>query len=99
MAKSLPIGTRFIVPMNGRKKYIAIMPDGKRVGFGHKDYNHYKDTVPYWLGGQQWGMKNHLDTVRRDRYRARHGALVCKDGSFCIDHKFSPAWFSFYFLW
>lgn len=84
---------------SGKKKYTAILPDGKKVGFGHVDYQHYKDTVPVNQGGGIWSSKNHLDTKRRDNYRKRHGGMLCKDGVRCIDKKYSPAWFSYYFLW
>mgnify|MGYP001181122024 CR=1 FL=1 len=102
MTPPLPKGTTFQVPSTGNKKYTAIIPlDGKmrRVSFGHKEYQHYKDSVPASLGGQKWKHKNHMDAARRKNYRARHGALVCSNGVLCINIKYSPAWFSYYFLW
>lgn len=75
------------------KKYTAILPDGKRVHFGDRRYQHYKDTVPKRQGGKRWTHKDHLDPKRRKSYRARHGAR---------DHHkkmHSPAWFSYHFLW
>ena len=81
------------------KKYTAVMKDGKRVHFGDRRYQHYKDQVPVNMGGGQWTKSNHLDKKRRKNYRTRHGALLCKDGTNCITHKYSPAWFSYYFLW
>lgn len=83
----------------GKKKYTAILPDGKRVSFGHRDYQHYKDSVPKKLGGGIWSHKDHRDAQRRKSYRARHGALRCKNGEKCISKKYSPAWFSYHFLW
>ena len=83
----------------GHKKYTAILPDGKRVHFGDKRYEHYKDTVPKSKGGGLWSRKNHNDKERRQRYRTRHGALRCKDGRRCIAVRYSPAWFSWHFLW
>lgn len=83
----------------GTKKYKAILPDGKSVYFGHKNYEHYKDTVPKRLGGGLWSHRDHLDPDRRKNYRRRHGALRCKDGKKCIQKRYSPAWFSYYFLW
>jgi len=83
----------------GKKKYTAILPDGRRVHFGHRDYQHYKDSVPKSQGGCTWSHKDHLDKERRTRYRKRHAGMICKDGTRCIDKKYSPAWFSYYFLW
>lgn len=97
-SKSLLKGTRF-VRGSGSHKYTAILPDGKRVSFGHKDYQHYKDSVPKSLGGGLWTHKNHNDKTRRDNYHSRHFGMRCKDGTQCITRRYSPAWFSYYFLW
>lgn len=81
------------------KKYIAVMKDGKRIGFGDPDSEQYKDNVPKDMGGGKWTKKDHGDDGRRDNYRARHGGIVLKDGTKAIDVEFSPAWFSYYLLW
>jgi len=83
----------------GSKKYIALLPNGTKVSFGHKDYQQYKDLVPIKLGGGLWTHKNHLDADRRRNYRKRHAGVVCQNGGKCIDNKYSPAWFSYHFLW
>lgn len=98
MAPPLPKGIRF-VRGPGFKKYTAILPDGKRVNFGDRRYQQYKDIVPPKLGGGKWSHKDHRDHKRRAAYRKRHAGMTCKNGSKCIDKKFSPAWFSYYFLW
>lgn len=92
MVPALPEGIRFQKGPSG-KKYTAILPSGKRVHFGASDYEQYKDSVPKNLGGQLWSHKDHLDEKRRKSYRARHGA----QGYYKI--KYTPAWFSYYFLW
>ena len=95
----LPRGTRFEVPRTGTKKYVAVLPGGERVGFGHRDYEQYRDAVPKGQGGGRWAQKNHGDLARRASYRARHGGLRCASGERCVDRRFSPAWFSYHFLW
>ena len=82
-----------------RYKYTAILPNGKRVHFGHKDYQHYKDSVPKNLGGGLWSKLDHNDKKRRDNYRKRHGGVLTKDGSKAYLKKYSPSWFSYYYLW
>jgi len=94
----LPKGIKFVKGPN-YKKYTAILPDGKRVHFGDRRYQHYKDWIPKRLGGKQWSHKDHLDPKRRANYRSRHYGMRCKDGKRCVTKKYSPAWFSFYFLW
>jgi len=94
----LPRGIRF-ERGRGFKKYTAIMPNGKRVSFGDMRYQHFKDSVPRALGGGLWTHLNHGDAARRRNYRQRHGSLHCKDGRRCVSIQYSPAWFSYYFLW
>lgn len=94
----LPAGIRF-VEGKGKHKYTAILPNGKRVSFGARGYQHYKDSVPKNKGGGIWSSENHLDEARRASYHARHGALRCKNGVRCIEVEYSPAWFSYHFLW
>ena len=99
---SLPKGTKFIVPTSGNKKYTALIPQNgkiKRISFGDRRYQQYKDSVPRSMGGGKWSKKNHLDSKRRTNYRKRHGSLKCKDGKKCITKQYSPAWFSYYYLW
>lgn len=102
MPPRLPKGTTFFTPGSGVKKYIAIVPRAGgtlRVSFGDQRYGHYKDQVPASMGGGEWSSLDHLDKDRRRRYRARHSAIKCKDGVRCVDVRFSPAWFSYHFLW
>lgn len=83
----------------GKYKYTAILKTGKRVNFGHRDYQQYKDSVPVSKGGGKWKHKNHNDSVRRSSYRARHGGIITKSGKYAHQVKYSPAWFSYYYLW
>lgn len=83
----------------GRYKYTAILKDGRRVNFGHRDYQHYRDSVPKNKGGGRWSHKNHLDVVRRANYRKRHGGVLNKAGQPAYKVPLTPAWFSYYYLW
>ena len=94
----LPKGIRFIKG-KGSKKYTAIMPDGRKVSFGHIAYEHYKDRVPIRLGGKIWSHRDHGDKERMKRYHKRHSKQMCKDGRYCYKIKYTPSWFSYYFLW
>lgn len=59
------------------------------VSFGDNRYQQYKDTTPLQLYSNQ----DHKDTKRRDNYQSRHGAQGYQE------RKYSPAWFSWHFLW
>lgn len=77
----------------GYKKYKVYIyfPNGskKTVQFGDIRYEHYKDTTPLKL----YTQKNHYDTERRRLYRLRHGKKNYQK------KKYSPAWFSWKYLW
>lgn len=92
-------GVSHFVRGSGNHKYTAVLKNGKRVSFGHKDYQHFKDSVPKSMGGGLYRSKDHGDAKRRASYRARHGNLRCGDGKLCISRKYSPAWFAYYLLW
>lgn len=84
---------------DGRYKYTAVLKDGTRVHFGHRDYQHYRDSVPVRMGGGLWRHKDHKDKKRRDGYRSRHAGVLTKSGRPAYQVKYSPAWFSWHYLW
>lgn len=97
----LPKGTTFAMG-RGHHKYTAVVPlqgGTRRVHFGHRDYEHYKDRVPASMGGGRWSRKDHLDPQRRRNYRARHEGVRTSRGRRAIDVPYSPAWFSYHYLW
>lgn len=94
----LPAGTRF-QRGPGRYKYTAVLPSGKRVNFGHRDYEQYRDRVPKRLGGGLWTHKNHGDAQRRANYRKRHSGVRQASGRRAVTQPYTPAWFSYHFLW
>jgi len=77
----------------GNKKYKVVIysKNGtkKTVQFGDKRYQHYKDKTPLKL----YSRKDHGDSERRRNYRKRHGAQGYQK------KKFTPAWFSWNYLW
>jgi len=97
MASTLK-GVKFVKGPS-KYKYTAILKDGRRVNFGHRDYQHYKDSVPKRLGGKLWSHNDHNDKERRQRYRRRHEAIKTKSGKPAYKVKYSPSWFSYHFLW
>jgi len=91
---------------SGFKKYTAVFPDGERVHFGDTRYQQYRDQVPRSLGGGLYSKLDHHNQVRRANYRKRHGALTkskyihgVRVIQRYVDIAFSPAWFSYHFLW
>lgn len=91
-------GLRFIKSPNKLKKYRVIV-NNKTIDFGSSLYQHYKDQIPKRLGGQIWSHKDHGNEKRRADYRRRHKGLLRKDGKHAYKIKYSPAWFSYNFLW
>lgn len=80
-------------------KYTAVMKDGSRVRFGDSRYQQYRDSVPRSMGGGQWSHLDHNDAARRRGYRNRHGGIKTKSGMAAYKVKYSPSWFSYYYLW
>ncbi len=95
---SLPTGIKFVKGPD-RYKYTAILPDGKRVNFGHRDYQQFKDRVPKNKGGKLWSRKDHGDLDRMNNYRKRHRGVLTSSGKRAYQVKYSPSWFSYHFLW
>jgi hypothetical protein len=83
----------------GKYKYTAIMKDGSKVNFGHKDYQQYRDSVPVSMGGGKWSSQDHNDENRRRSYRSRHEGVLTKSGEYAYKIKYSPSWFSYHYLW
>ena len=69
-----------------KKKYAAILPNGKRVNFGDKRYQQYEDKTNLKL----YSNLDHHDKERRKRYYERHN----KDYP-----KYSADYFSKVYLW
>jgi hypothetical protein len=83
----------------GRYKYTAVLNTGRRVNFGHSQYEQFRDSVPRKMGGGLWSHRDHNDPARRDRYRRRHEAVLTVNGTPAYKVEFSPSWFSYHFLW
>lgn len=84
--------SRFEVSNTKNKKYDAILKHKttgkeKRIPFGDKRYEHYKDSTPLKI----YKKLDHGDKIRREQYRARHKGEE--------NNKFSSGWFSWYYLW
>lgn len=77
------------------KKYTAVLPSGKFVHFGDRRYQHYKDQTPLRL----YKHLDHNDKRRRKNYRTRHRGVLLKNGTPAYKKKYTPAWFSYYYLW
>ena len=66
-----------------------------KVKFGNKNYEHYEDSTPTKF----WSHLNHGDKKRRSNYRTRHEAILNKKGEQVYKVEYTPAWFSYNYLW
>lgn len=82
----------------GYKKYKAIIYEGdkkiKTVQFGDKRYEQYQDNACGY-----YSHLDHLDDDRRKAYRKRHRKIKTKSGEPAYKVKYSPAYFSYHYLW
>jgi len=65
----------------------------KKIGFGHKDYSHFKDKIGYYKS------KDHNDKERRDRYRARASKIKDKQGNLTYKDKNTSNYWAYNKLW
>ena len=79
-------GVKIEVSARKDKKYVAVLPDGKRVHFGQKGMAQWKDQTPV----KAYQHLDHGDPERRQNYYRRHGKEAVKH---------SAKWFSHRFLW
>lgn len=89
---------KFVKSPRKNKKYRAIYSKGDRVyttDFGDNRYQHYEDKTGLGL----YSHLDHKNETRRRNYRKRHKAIKDKFGRIAKDVKYSPAWFSWNFLW
>ena len=86
---------KFEVSNQKNKKYSVITPSGKKIHFGDKRYEHYKDTT----GLGVYSHLDHNDKERRKRYRRRHSNILLKDGTPAYKNKEQPSYYSYNYLW
>ena len=67
------------------KKYVAILEDGRRVNFGDKRYEQYKDSTPLKL----YSHLDHGDPKRRANFLSRMGKA----------RPYSANWLAQKYLW
>lgn len=84
-ARAALYGIRAVpAPASTGKKYVAILPDGRRSYFGQRGASDFL---------------YHRDENRRASYRARAEGQRLRDGRRAIDVWGSPAWLSYWLLW
>ena len=79
------------------KYFVHVKADNKKgykkIGFGHKDYQHYKDK----LG--EYSNLNHLDKNRRRNYLSRAKGIRDKQGNLTWQNKNSSNYYAVKYLW
>ena len=62
------------LPGVGKKKYLVITSYGRKISFGHRDYEQCRDLTPLQL----YKNKNHNDPKRRKSFLKRHAGVSTK---------------------
>jgi hypothetical protein len=90
-------GERIFTAQFGDRRYQQYKDKiGERIftaQFGDRRYQQYKDKIGYYSD------LDHNDKKRLQRYRNRHEEIRNKDGVPAYKVEFSPAWFSYLYLW
>lgn len=77
------------------KKYLVILPNEKKINFGDKRYEHFKDTTPLKL----YSNLDHNDKKRQKNYCARSAGIKNKKGKLTKNNKESANHYSMKYLW
>ena len=77
------------------KKYLVILPNEKKINFGDKRYEQFKDTTPLKL----YSNLDHNDKKRQINYCKRSAGIKNKKGKLTKDIKTSANFFSRIYLW
>lgn len=78
-------GVSFCAPSTRKNKKYDAFVNGKKYSFGDVRYEQYHDKIGFY------NHLDHRDLIRRDNYRSRHRHENLND--------FSPAYFSWFYLW
>ena len=85
---------KFSKSTNKNKKYTVITPKEKKIDFGSRKYQHYKDTA---LG--LYSSLNHNNMKRRSSYCARSGKIRNNQGKLTLTDKESANYYARRYLW
>lgn len=83
-AKALKLGASEFGRSRAKDKKWYVVYRGKRINFGARGMSDF--TI-------------HQDKARRQRYRARHGAIRLKDGRLAYKVKTQAAFWGYHILW
>jgi len=77
------------------KYFVYVKKDGKvkKIGFGHKDYQHFKDKIG------SYSSLDHNDEERRKKYLKRAKGIKNKKGELTWKDKNTANWWAVHKLW
>jgi hypothetical protein len=76
-----------------KNKKLMTIYNGKKIHFGDVNYQHYFDKTGIHK------EKNHMDSVRRTKYRRRHEGVTNNDGDLVYKNPNSSSYWSYNILW
>lgn len=87
----------FKAETKSHKYRVEFMHNGKlkKINFGHKDYQHYKDSTPLKL----YKHLDHNDKERRKSYRARASGIKNKKGELTYKNPLYANYWAYHYLW
>lgn len=87
-------GIEFRKSTRDGKKYMARKVGTKKwVHFGQRGAPQFHDRIG------EYSDSDHHNSLRRKRYRDRHKAILTSSGKPAYRIKYSPAYYSYYYLW
>jgi len=74
-------------------KKLMVVVDGKKIHFGARSMQHYKDRTGIWKS------KDHLDSKRRENYKSRAGGIKDKNGKLTYKDPTKANYHAYHILW
>ena len=91
--KGVKIGKYTYYKSTNPNKKLMVIVDGKKIHFGARNMQHYKDRTGIWKS------KDHLDPKRRENYRKRAGGIKGKDGNLTYKNPTKANYHAYHILW
>ena len=91
--KGVKVGKYTYYKSSNPDKKLMVVVDGKKIHFGSRPMQHYKDRTGIWKS------KDHGDPKRRENYKSRAGGIKGKDGKLTYKDPSKANYHAYHILW
>ena len=91
--KGVKVGKYTYYKSTNPDKKLMVVVNGKKIHFGSRSMQHYKDKTGIWKS------KDHLDPKRRENYKNRAGGIKGKGGNLTYKDPTKANYHAYHILW